>query len=171
MALINKDGKLLGRFNILDSVFAGAVTLGLLGIFLVQSGTHVTSGQMVEGESDIAVTVQIPNLKTLDSKLFEPGKMTAITIRNQPRGEVKIESVDMHPVRMTLANAAGKPLLVDDLSQANGYDYLITLRDHAKVTKEGYVAEGVKVKIGLPIELEGFKYRVYGKIVDVEAVQ
>jgi hypothetical protein len=126
---------------------------------------------MVMGESDIAVTVQIPNLKTLDKKLFEPGKKTAITIRNQPRGEVTIHTVESNPTQITLMGSGGNAQTVPDLAQKNGYDYLITLHDHAKVTKEGYVAEGVKVKVGLPIELEGFKYRVYGKIVNVEAIQ
>lgn len=169
MALLNEQGKLLGRINIVDFIIGGIILLGVLGIFLVQSGTHITSGQMVEGETDILITVQIPNLKTLDPQLFEPHKKTAITIRNQPRGDVLIEQVSSNPVRITGVLPSGKPVLVDDLAQTNGYDYLIQLKDHAKITKDGYVSEGVKVKVGLPIELEGFKYRVYGKIVNVEA--
>lgn len=171
MAFLNEDGRLFGRFNILDVVVGSAVVLGVAGVFLVQSGTQVTSGQVVEGESDILISVQIPSLKTLDPDLFEPDKNTSITIRNQPRGEVLIESVKSNPTKVTMLGSNQKPLAVQDLAQANSYDYTLVLKDHAQVTKDGFVTEGVKVKIGLPIELEGFNYRVYGKIVDVEAVQ
>lgn len=171
MAIIDERGRVFGKMNIIDSIFGLAVILGVTGVFLVQSGTHVTSGQVVEGETDIAVTVQVPSLKTLDEKLFEPGKMTSITIRNQPRGEVEIKAVTMNPVQMTAVLPTGKTMAVDDLAMNHSFDYTIQLKDHAKITKDGYVTEGVKVKVGLPIELEGFKYRVYGKIVNVEAIR
>lgn len=171
MALIDANGKLFGRINVIDLMIGAMVLAGVLGVFLVQSGTYVTSGQVVEGESDIAVSIQIPMLKTLDSNLFVPGQKTSITIRNQPRGEVMIESVKREPARMMVASSDGTARLVEDLAQENSFNYTLRLRDHAKITKDGYVTEGVKVKVGLPIELEGFKYRVHGKIVDVEALQ
>lgn len=171
MKLIDERGKLFGQWNIIDALVTGAIGLSVLGVFLVQSGFQVTSGQVVEGESDIRITVQIPLLRTLDRNLFVPGQKTAITIRNQPRGEVPIDSATSSPAKMTLAAANGKPELVEDLAQVNTYDFTVVLHDHAKVTEDGYVSEGVKVKVGLPIELEGFKYRVYGKIVNVEAVE
>lgn len=171
MPILNSEGRLFGRFNVLDVVVTGAIALGVAGVFLVQSGTQVTSGQVVEGETDILVYVQIPSLKTLDRELFEPDKNTSITIRNQPRGEVLIESVKSAPTKVTMLGSNQKPLAVDDIAMANSYDYTVVLKDHAKITKDGFVTEGVKVKIGLPIELEGFNYRVYGKIVDVQAAQ
>jgi len=167
MSMVDKNGKLWGKINVIDFTLAVVVVVGVLGVFLVQSGTEVTSGKVVEGESDILTTIQIPNLKTLDKNLFEVGKKTAITIRNQPRGEVLIQNVVSAPVRITVSSGKAVP----DMAQNNSYDYTIVLKDHAKITADGYVAEGVKVKIGLPIELEGFKYRVYGKIVDVEKAQ
>jgi hypothetical protein len=171
MALIDQNGRLFGRINIIDSVFTLAVVLGVAGVFLVQSGVHVTSGQVVQGETDIAITVFIPLFKTLDSELFKPGEKTSITIRNQPRGDVLIEGVEKTPVKMTAIFQNGQTQIVDDLAQVNSMDYTLRLRDHAKITKDGYVAEGVKVKVGLPMELEGFKYRVYGKIVNVEPIE
>lgn len=171
MAILDGQGRLFGKINLVDGVISLAIILGVLGVLLVQSGWHVTSGQVVQGESDILISVQIPRLTTLDKNLFKPGAKTAITIRNQPRGDVLVESVKSTPSRVPFLDGAGKPVAVPDVSQTNSYDYILKLKDHAKVTADGYVAEGVKVKIGLPIELEGFKYRVYGKIVNVEAVQ
>lgn len=171
MALINSEGKLLGRFNIVDTLFTGAVIMGIAGVFLVQSGTHVTSGQVVQGEADIVITVQVPNLRTLDPDLFKEGDKTSITIRNQPRGNVLIQETQYSPVKLTVMSPGGKVQAVEDLAQGNSYDFTLRLKDHAKITEDGYVTEGVKVKVGLPIELEGFKYRVSGKVLNVEAVQ
>jgi hypothetical protein len=171
MSIINEQGKLFGRINVIDFIFSSAVVLGVAGVFLVQSGTHVTSGQVVEGESDIVMTIQVPRFTTMDADLFKPGEKTAITVRNQPRGDVLIENVYKSPSRVTMLGSNGKAQAIDDLALGNTYDFTIRLKDHAKITQDGYVTEGVKVKVGLPIELEGFKYRVYGKIVNVEAAK
>jgi Domain of unknown function (DUF4330) len=171
MSILDKNGKIFGKINIVDFVVGSAITLGVLGVFLVQSGTHITSGNVVEGEKDIAIVVQLPMLRTLDKNLFVAGDKTSITIRNQPRGEVLIQKVEVNPVTITESSVGSHHVAsYPDPSQPNSYDFTMTLKDHAKVTKEGYVTEGVKVKVGLPIELEGFKYRVYGKIIDVEAM-
>ncbi len=171
MALVDERGRLFGRVNVVDFVIGIIIVLMVAGVFLVQSGTHITSGQVVEGETDIVTTILIPNLKSMDSELFQAGKMTAITIRNQPRGEVLIQDVKKEPVRMTMMTPNGQPQVIQDIAQQNALDYTLQLKDHAKITKDGYVAGGVKVKVGLPIELEGFKYRVYGKIVDVQPLK
>jgi hypothetical protein len=162
--------KPLGRFNRIDVFLVSMVIIGVLGVFLVQAGFHVTSGQEVLGEKDILITVAIPSLKTMDANLFQPGEQTSITIRNQPRGAVTITKAVKHTPQAVFILPSGKPVTVPDLSQEHSIDYVVTLKDHAKVSKEGYVTEGVKVKIGLPIELEGYKYRVYGKIIDVNPI-
>jgi len=171
LKLIDDDGRLFGRFNVIDTLTTGVIMAGVLGFFLVQSGYHETSGQIVEGETDIRVVVQISNLKTLDPDLFVEGQETSITIRNQPRGKVKIERAEHKPVQTSVQDKNGNLHGGADYSEPNGHDFFVWLRDHAKITKDGYVANGVKVKIGLPIELEGFKYRAYGRIIDVEAIE
>jgi hypothetical protein len=163
MALMDKNGRLFGRFNVLDTAVASLIGLMVLGVFVVQSGLHTTSGQVVEGESDIQIHVQISDFKTLDPQLFVPGNATHITIRNQPRGDVTITSAQCKRIQVSLGNGA----VANDAAEPNGHECFVVLRDHALVTKDGYVTEGVKVKVGLGIELEGFKYRVYGRITDV----
>lgn len=169
--ILDERGKLLGKINVLDFISGGVIVLAVLGFFMVQSGYHVTSGEVIEGESDVEITVQVSDLKTLDPNLFKPGEQTAITIRNQPRGTVEVVSAQSQPVQVTALNSQGQPTGVKDYSEPNGYDLFIKLKDHAMVTRDGYVANGVKIKIGLPIELEGFKYRVYGRITDVNAIE
>jgi len=60
---------------------------------------------------------------------------------------------------------------MEDPADPLGNDYLVTLKDHALFTNEGFVTEGIKVKIGLNIEVEGKNYRVPGMIVGVEEAQ
>ena len=165
--MINSSGQLFGKINVIDFMFLAVGLLVALGLLAVQSGWHETSGQQIEGKSDILYTVALRNLKTLQPDLFKPDDTLGITIRNMPRGQVKIVSVKRTPKRLTLSAGSGIQT-VEDPADPNGYDYYITLRDHATVTPEGYVTEGIKVKIGLPIEVEGKLYRVPGVIVDVQ---
>lgn len=166
MPLIDAQGRLLGKFNVLD---AGLVLLLLLvgaGLFAVQSGMHATSSAIVKGETDIDIRVMF-RIRSEEAPLFKPGDTTNITIRNQPRGKVKIIAVEQKPVQTMLA-INGTPQAVTDATEMHVSDYWVTLRDHATITDEGYVAEGVKMKIGQPIDLEGFKYWVHGGIIDVK---
>lgn len=164
---INQSGQIFGRFNLIDFLGLALAALVTLGVLLVQSGLYQTSGQMIKGEGDIEYTILIRNLKTLQPDLFVPGKKLSITIRNQPRGEVPIVAVEKHPKKTSFMAPNGQLKTVEDPADPYGYDYLITLKDHAMFSHEGYVTEGIKVKIGLSIEVEGHDYRVPGIIVAV----
>jgi hypothetical protein len=168
MSLLDTNGRLFGKFNVLDAGLVLLLAVGGLGVFLVQSNLHATSQAMVQGETDIDIRVMF-TLRSEDAQLLKAGEKTNITIRNQPRGEVKILDVQKAPVQVMLA-VNGKPTAVTDTTEKNVQSYWVTLRDHATITKEGYVAEGVKVKVGVPVDLEGFKYFVHGGIVDVRPV-
>ncbi|MCE3236225.1 MAG: hypothetical protein K0Q50_2405 [Vampirovibrio sp.] len=165
--IIDSSGKLFGKINIIDFGGLALALLVALGIMAVQSGMYQTSGQMIEGEGDIHYTIYIRNLKTLQPDLFTPGKKLSITIRNQPRGEVSILDVQRKARQTSYMLPSGTLKTMEDPADPYGYDYLITLKDHALFTKDGYVTEGIKVKIGLGIEVEGHNYRLPGAIVDV----
>ena len=62
--------------------------------------------------------------------------------------------------------------MVEDVSQAFLYDILVTLIvEDAKITKDGAVVGGNKIKIGLPVTLEGPSYRLNGTVSDVRILQ
>ncbi len=166
--IIDPSGKLFGKINIIDFGGMALALLVTLGIMAVQSGMYKTSGQVIKGEGDIHYTIYIRNLKTMQPELFTPGKKLSITIRNQPRGEVLIESVKQTPRHTSYMLPSGTLKTVEDPADPFGNDYLVTLKDHALFTNDGYVTEGIKVKIGLNIEVEGKNYRVPGMIVGVE---
>ena len=47
------------------------------------------------------------------------------------------------------------------------YDFLVTVEDDAKITKDGAVVGGNKIKIGLPVTLEGVDYRLNGIVSNI----
>jgi hypothetical protein len=168
MAIIDANGKVFGKFNLLDAGFTALLGVVLLGVVLVQSGVQATSKNMVQGETDIHISLYL-RTRTLKESIFKVGDETNITVRNQPRGKVAIVSAQLDPVKALVAQASGYKIFPDPLS-SNMYDIKLVLKDHATITPEGYVAEGVKMKIGLPIELEGMDYRLSGTITKVEPV-
>jgi hypothetical protein len=156
--------------NALDISVAVFVVLVVGGIVAVQSGMHTTASQMVDGESDIRMTVVIRNLKTKRTELFKPGDMVSLTIRNHPRGEVKVISSATQPMPVLAPGSAKGYQVVADPTDPDNKAVELVLQDHATVTKEGYVANGVKMKLGMPIEIENFDVRVPGVIADIQAV-
>jgi Domain of unknown function (DUF4330) len=168
MPLLDNNGRLFGKFNILDAGITALLLLAILGVVLVQSNMHATSNAMIEGESDIDIKVMF-RIRSNNPALLKKGDVTNISVRNQPRGEVKVVDVKQLPAEVMLS-VNGKPEAVVDATEINVQDYWVTLRDHATISKEGYVAEGVKIKTGLPINLEGFDYMVHGSIVEVVPV-
>ena len=90
---------------------------------------------------------------------------TFITIRNVPYTELNVIDVKSEP-RKTFS-PTNKNLLVPDPAQPAVYDAIVTITDTAKITKDGAVVGGNKIKMGLPITLEGNKYRFNGTISDI----
>ena len=67
-------------------------------------------------------------------------------------------------------NSSKPYITVDDETAPYNYDYLVTVVDSAKITKDGdTVVGGNKVKIGIPITLESAKYKLNGVISNVVA--
>lgn len=57
--------------------------------------------------------------------------------------------------------------VVDDVTSPFNYDFLVTVEDDAKITKDGAVVGGNKIKIGLPVTLEGVDYRLNGIVSNI----
>ena len=103
---------------------------------------------------------------------YKAGEETFITIRNVPYTKLKIVDVAYQPRKIVLpVNNPQQPfIVVDDFSQPYQYDFVITLMDEAKITADGAVAGGNKIKIGTPIVLEGYNYRTGGTISNVQVL-
>lgn len=103
---------------------------------------------------------------------FKVGDDAFITIRNVPYTKLKIVGMDGRP-RLTYApanNAKGYEI-VEDVSSPNLCDFVVKLQDKAKKTPDGYVAGGNKIKMGIPVVIEGEKYKYSGSISNIIEVE
>jgi len=91
---------------------------------------------------------------------------TFITIRNVPYTELTVSNVVSQSKK--ILSPTEKALIVEDPSQPALYDAVVTVNDTAKITRDGAVVGGNKIKIGLPVTIEGEKYRFNGIISDIK---
>lgn len=134
-------------------------------------GKRATSSNQIETTTNIDIEIYLRGVNvTSDEPVFKKGEETFITIRNVPYTKLEIKDVK-YEKRKTLVPSLNpqKPyILVNDETVPYQYDYLVKISDSAKITKDGdAVLDGNKIKIGLPITLEGSKYRLNGVISNV----
>ena len=154
------------KFGVIDLIIVIGVIIALLVGFLTAKNFRKTADKQIEAVSPITFQVFLRGV-TVTGEPFPitVGSKTFITIRNVPYTELKVINVNSQP-RKTFSPTS-KGLLVPDPAQPSVYDAVITIADTAKVTKDGAVVGGNKIKMGLPITLEGEKYRFNGTISDV----
>ena len=157
-----------------DYVIIGFICLLLLitGLVFVGKNTFLSKSP-VEAEKDVAFQVFFRGITVTNAESpFKTGEDSFITIRNVPYTKLKIVDVKFDRRKVALpANNKNKFILVDDVSSPFQYDFLVTLVDKAKITEDGAVVGGNKLKIGIPIVLEGKDYKLNGTISNVEIVK
>ena len=159
MAVVDSQGRLFGKVSILDVGAALVILLVLIGIFVFPgaSGSVAQIGTTTKPvEVEVVVRVAGQNV----NGLLNPGDKTNIIIRNQPYGQVKIKSVKELPDTVYFPTAEGKLTTAPDPRPevALSKNMIVVLEGNAQITKDGPVLGNNKIKIGTPIELEGFKY-------------
>ncbi len=103
---------------------------------------------------------------------FKAGEDAFITIRNVPYTKLKIVATDGQPRMTVVPSADGKNLkVIEDVSMPNLFDFIIKLEDKAKKTPDGFVAGGNKIKMGIPVVIEGANYKYQGTISNVYEVE
>jgi hypothetical protein len=156
------------QLNPLDAAIVLLVIICLSGFFLARKG-YAGVNQVLKGQTTVSIDLFLPNLRSTDSQLFKVGDKTALTIRNQPvYPPFTITTVKRAPRLVGFPAPGGKTLSsFVDPSQPYASDYLVTVSDQAEITNDGYVVHGNKIKVGNQIEIEGFKYRVGGIVLDI----
>jgi Domain of unknown function (DUF4330) len=159
------------NINAFDFGLLVVLLLCAMGFLLARAG-HAGVDKVIEGTGKIGIDVFITGLKTKDIDLFKVGDKSAVTIRNQPvQPPMTIAKVEHNQKLVSFLSVDGKKALaLPDPANPIAYDFLVTVVDEADRTADGYVVHGNKIKLGNQIELEGFKYRVQGVVVDIKAV-
>ena len=153
------------KFSLVDLVIISGVVIALIVGVCTAKHFRQTADKQIEATS-ITFQVFLRGV-TVTGKEFPVKKedKTFITIRNVPYTELKVVDVSSEP-RKTFS-PAGRYTLVNDPSQPAIFDAIVTITDTAKITKDGAVVGGNKIKMGLPVTLEGESYKFNGTISDV----
>jgi hypothetical protein len=161
----------LSSLNLIDWGILSLIVLCTLGFITARSG-HAGVNKVIEGSHKIAIEVYISGLKTRDTELFKVGEKTAITIRNQPVEPPMtiIAAKSLAKETSFLSIDGKKAIALPDPANSIAHDFYVTVTDEADQTKDGYVIRGNKIKLGNQVELEGFKYRVQGVVIEIKPV-
>ena len=160
----------LKKLRSFDLIIIGIVLVCVLVGILTFAGKRATSSKQIEGTSNVEIEVFFKGITlSAENSPFVEGDETFVTIRNVPYTKLKITKVT-HQRRQAIVATGNqqKPLvLVDDLTSPLQYDFLVTIVDEGKMTKDGIVVGGNKMKMGLPVTLEGVDYRFNGIVSNV----
>jgi len=154
-----------------DYLIIVIIVVGLCVGVLTAKGKRATSSNQIEASTNIELEIYLRGVTTTSNEpIFKANDETFITIRNVPYTKLKIKDVkfDKRKVILPTINPKKQYVVVNDATAPYQYDYLVKLEDDAKITKDGdAVVGGNKVKIGIPITLEGAKYKLNGVITNV----
>lgn len=173
---MKKLKELLKEVNTTDWIIVGGIVLALIVGALTFSHFRQTADKQIEATATIGFQVFLRGvtLTTNESPIL-PNSETFITIRNVPYTNLKVADVRIDSKKTVMPNPRGGKdpfVMVDDYSQAFLYDMVVTIIvDKAKITKDGAVIGGNKIKIGLPVTLEGPSYKLNGTVSDVRILQ
>jgi hypothetical protein len=169
MPLIDKNGKLLGLVNLLDAVIIGAVVVAGVGMVSVRAGYTAVDKMGTKGPAEIDLLIRA-NIE--DLSMFKVGDKAFVTIRNQPYDKVLITKVQAHRQQIAVPTHDGRDFrITTDPTTPYASEVLLTLRDEGMETEDGIVWGGQKLKLGVPIDVEGLKYRLRGSVIDVRMVK
>ena len=169
-----KNGKLFGIVNVIDASIILILILAVSGIAMVKLGKFATSAHMTKKEGIIEFDVVSKGVKlSKNENLFKPGDTSFITIRNVPYTSLEVVKAQMTPWQTVITDPKNpaKAISVIDPSEPYTYNFIVTLKDKALITDDGPIIGGNKIKIGLSVSLEGFKYRLNGTVSDVKVVK
>lgn len=154
------------KLSFVDLIIVAGVIIALLVGFCTAKHMRQTADKQIEATSNITFQVFLRGVTVTGEQFpIKSSDKTFITIRNVPYTELQVTDVKSE-ARKTFAPAS-KNLIVNDPAQPAVYDAVVTITDTAKITKDGAVVGGNKIKMGLPVTLEGETYKFNGTISDV----
>ena len=169
---MEKLTEILKKIKPVDFIIVAGILVALLVGFFTFKNFRQTAAKQIEATSKISFQVFIRGVTlTGDEIPLRADEKTFISIRNVPYTDLDILDVkaDRKKIVLPILNSK-KVMVVEDVSQANMYDITVTLTDTAKITKDGAVVGGNKIKIGLPITLEGKDYKFNGTVSDLKVM-
>ncbi len=154
------------KIGLVDLIIIAGIIIALLVGLCTAKQFRQTADKQIEAESSIVFQVFLRGVTVTGEDFpIKKDEKTFITIRNVPYTELIVKDVKAEPRKVMLNTSRNS--IVADPAQPALFDAIVTITDKAKITKDGAVVGGNKIKMGLPITLEGGKYRFNGTISDV----
>ena len=164
--------ELVKKFKV-DLIIIGCIIIALCVGFVTFKGYRQTADKQIEATSNIIFKVYMRGVTFSGENIpIKKGEKTFISIRNVPYSDLDIVDVKADRRKLVLQTPSTKKvvIVVEDPAQPDLYDVVVTLTDKAKITKDGAVVGGNKIKLGLPITLEGANYKFTGSVSDLQIV-
>ncbi|MFN3926933.1 MAG: DUF4330 domain-containing protein [Pseudanabaenaceae cyanobacterium] len=171
MRILDQQGRLLGKFNVLDIGAIALILVVLVGIVVVPGNGGYSIAQLLTADNKaVEVEMVVRGLSAREpEQLIQVGDKVSVIIRNQPRGEVTVKSVTFTEPKVVVAQQDGKAIVLPDPRARDTFqtDVLIVLTATAKITNDGVIFGNEKVKVGTPIDIEGARYIMRGSTMAV----
>ncbi|MBE7706171.1 MAG: DUF4330 domain-containing protein [Cyanobacteria bacterium SIG30] len=150
-----------------DYIIIGIVVICVFVFSITMIGLRMTSGKKIEATTPVEIEVFFKGITiSSNNSPFEVGDKTFITIRNVPYTKLDITKV-IFERKKTIVPKGQSYQIVDDVTMPFQFDFLVTVKDEAKISDDGAVVGGNKIKIGLPVTLEGLDYRFNGVVSNI----
>ena len=119
----------------------------------------------------VQISVDVRNLSVADPEGFlqsirDDGRLSVV-IRNQPAGSVRVLNATNISPKVVSVMPDGKVIQADNPNDSAALYARFELEADAEKGESGVVIAGTKLKIGVPVELEGSLYRVNGVVSGV----
>ena len=158
------------NFHLVDILIVLGVIIALIVGVMTTKHFRQSADKQIEATSPITFQVFLRGVTVTGEDFpIKANDKTFITIRNVPYTELNVLDVssDARKTAVASSKAVEQYILVKDPTQPAIYDAVVTITDTAKITKDGAVVGGNKIKMGLPVTLEGGSYKFNGTISDV----
>ena len=160
----------LRSFSPIDAV-AAVVALAALGGVIWSPKLSNAVAKATGAVKPVQVSVDVRHLYSADpEELLNSAREEAalnIVIRNQPAGRVTLVSVDDLTNPLTAVQPDGSVVVADAPSNALPRHARFVMEANAEIKPSGVVIGGTKLKVGVPVELEGRLYRLNGVVSGV----
>lgn len=173
MAILDSQGRLFGKFSILD-VGAGLIILMVIfGIFFFPG----KSGSSIASNADrlpVEIDVLVRGLSVTDPKsLIKEGAKTSVIVRKQPTGDATLTAIKYLPRNMAVTQPDGSLKVLPDPrpESALSNDMVLTLKNNAQVVGGTPIFGGEKVKVGTTLELDGPAYNFASSVIAVRVLE
>lgn len=159
--------KILKKIHIVDILIIVTIIAALLVGYMTFKKIRQTSDKQIVSTSQVVFHVLVRGFSFSGTELpIKQNDKSFITIRNVPYTELDVKEV-IYGVRQTAVTVGKDIKVIEDPAYPNLYDMVVILADEAKITKDGAVVGGNKLKIGLPITIEGPAYKLNGTVSNV----